>query len=48
VEVHLPGRSPLLGVAEGVDDHGRLLVRDDADGDHALAAGDVVHVRARR
>jgi len=45
VEVHLPGRAPLTGAAEGVDDEGRLLVRDDAGRDHALAAGDVVHVR---
>jgi len=45
VAVHLPGRGPLTGTAEGVDDEGRLLVRDDAGGDHALAAGDVVHVR---
>lgn len=45
VEVQLPGRPPLAGVCEGVDDDGRLLVRDDAGGDHALAAGDVVHVR---
>ena len=45
VAVHLPGRPPLEGVCEGVDDDGRLLVRDDTGGDHALAAGDVVHVR---
>jgi len=45
VSVELPGRTPLVGTAEGVDDDGRLLVRDAAGGDHALAAGDVVHVR---
>ena len=45
VEVHLPAGPPLVGTAEGVDDDGRLLVRDDAGADHALAAGDVVHVR---
>lgn len=45
VVVQLPGREPLVGTAEGVDDDGRLLVRDDAGADHALAAGDVVHVR---
>ncbi len=34
----------LVGVATGVDDSGRLLV--DADGSrHAIAAGDVVHLR---
>jgi BirA family biotin operon repressor/biotin-[acetyl-CoA-carboxylase] ligase len=45
VSVHLPGGSRLDGVAEGVDDDGRLLVRDVAGAAHALAAGDVVHVR---
>lgn len=46
VAVELPGGT-VRGTAEGVDDDGRLLVRDDADGGvlHALAAGDVVHVR---
>lgn len=46
VVVHLPGAAELAGVAEGVDDDGRLLVRDADDVLHALAAGDVVHVRA--
>jgi BirA family transcriptional regulator, biotin operon repressor / biotin---[acetyl-CoA-carboxylase] ligase len=45
VEVHLPGGAPLAGRCEGVDDEGRLLVRDRAGTVHALAAGDVVHVR---
>jgi BirA family biotin operon repressor/biotin-[acetyl-CoA-carboxylase] ligase len=45
VEVLLPGRLGMQGLCEGVDDNGRLLVRDDAGGDHAIAAGDVVHVR---
>lgn len=45
VTVQLPGSPLLLGVCEGVDDDGRLLVRDDQGGDHVLAAGDVVHVR---
>lgn len=44
VEVHLPGGN-LSGVAEGVDDQGRLLVLDGQHRVHALAAGDVVHVR---
>jgi BirA family biotin operon repressor/biotin-[acetyl-CoA-carboxylase] ligase len=48
VEVHLPGAPALVGVAEDVDDDGRLLVRDDVGADHALAAGDVVHVRAQK
>lgn len=40
VEVHLPDGSVLAGLADGVDEHGRLVV----DG-LAVAAGDVVHVR---
>ena len=45
VEVSLPGgRAPLEGVAEGIDEAGRLLVRA-RDGMHTVAAGDVVHVR---
>ncbi len=45
VEVTLPGRSaPLRGVAEEVDDEGRLVV-SASGGREALAAGDVVHVR---
>jgi BirA family biotin operon repressor/biotin-[acetyl-CoA-carboxylase] ligase len=46
VAVQLPEGVRLEGVAEGVDDEGRLLVRT-AEGEppHALAAGDVVHVR---
>jgi len=48
VAVQLPDGARLEGVAEGVDDDGRLLVRtgDERGGTpHALAAGDVVHVR---
>lgn len=45
VQVHLPGRAALTGTCEGVDDDGRLLLRDDEGSGHALAAGDVVHVR---
>jgi BirA family transcriptional regulator, biotin operon repressor / biotin---[acetyl-CoA-carboxylase] ligase len=44
VRVVLPARAELLGTAVGVDLDGRLLVRS-ADGEHAVAAGDVVHVR---
>ncbi|WP_426562482.1 biotin--[acetyl-CoA-carboxylase] ligase [Angustibacter sp. McL0619] len=44
VRVELPGGESLQGEAEGVDDEGRLLVRD-GQRVHALAAGDVVHVR---
>jgi BirA family biotin operon repressor/biotin-[acetyl-CoA-carboxylase] ligase len=45
VRVHLPDGAALEGVAEGVDDDGRLVVRDVAGAAHPLAAGDVVHVR---
>jgi BirA family biotin operon repressor/biotin-[acetyl-CoA-carboxylase] ligase len=45
VAVQLPEGVRLEGVAEGVDDDGRLLVRTVAGTPHALAAGDVVHVR---
>ncbi|WP_460337187.1 biotin--[acetyl-CoA-carboxylase] ligase [Actinoallomurus acanthiterrae] len=50
VRVELPGGAPgapggvLTGEAVDVDENGRLVVRA-ADGDHALSAGDVVHVR---
>jgi BirA family transcriptional regulator, biotin operon repressor / biotin---[acetyl-CoA-carboxylase] ligase len=47
VAVELPSVT-VRGVAEGVDDSGRLLVRSGDGPDatvHALAAGDVVHVR---
>ncbi len=44
VQVQLPSAPALDGVAEGVDDAGRLLVRDDAGQLHPLAAGDVTHV----
>jgi BirA family biotin operon repressor/biotin-[acetyl-CoA-carboxylase] ligase len=44
VRVELPGASFLTGRASGVDDIGRLLV-SAADGEHAVSAGDVVHVR---
>jgi BirA family biotin operon repressor/biotin-[acetyl-CoA-carboxylase] ligase len=45
VQLHLPGRQPLLGHCAGVDDEGRLLVRDLAGRTQPFAAGDVVHVR---
>ncbi|WP_091231753.1 biotin--[acetyl-CoA-carboxylase] ligase [Microbacterium sp. 3J1] len=47
VRVSLPGDRLLEGVAVALDGEGRLVVR--ADGvDHAVSAGDVVHVRASR
>jgi BirA family biotin operon repressor/biotin-[acetyl-CoA-carboxylase] ligase len=45
VELHLPGREPLLGRCDGVDDDGRLLLLEGSGREHAYAAGDVVHVR---
>lgn len=47
VRVELPGGvAPLTGVAQEVDDDGRLVVDVDG-GPVAVAAGDVVHVRPR-
>ncbi|WP_430645951.1 biotin--[acetyl-CoA-carboxylase] ligase [Agromyces sp. GXS1127] len=46
VRVELPGGAELVGVAERLDDDGRLVVRDDENGDEqAVAAGDVTHLR---
>jgi BirA family biotin operon repressor/biotin-[acetyl-CoA-carboxylase] ligase len=46
VRVQLPGGADLVGVATGIDDSGRLLVRDRTDGAvQAVAAGDVTHLR---
>ncbi|MFJ4224628.1 biotin--[acetyl-CoA-carboxylase] ligase [Microbacterium sp. NPDC089695] len=44
VDVSLPGSRRLTGTATGIDHDGRLMVRAD-DGEHVVAAGDVVHVR---
>jgi BirA family biotin operon repressor/biotin-[acetyl-CoA-carboxylase] ligase len=44
VQVQLPDQQVLSGEAIDVDGQGRLVVRD-ATGDHAVGAGDVVHVR---
>lgn len=46
VRVELPGDQRLLGVATGVGADGTLLVRADDGAEHAMSAGDVVHVRA--
>jgi len=45
VRVDLPGGAVLTGRATGVDPGGRLIVTG-ADGETAVGAGDVVHVRA--
>jgi BirA family biotin operon repressor/biotin-[acetyl-CoA-carboxylase] ligase len=47
VEVQRPGTEPVRGVADEVDDAGRLVVTERGGGREALAAGDVVHVRPR-
>jgi BirA family biotin operon repressor/biotin-[acetyl-CoA-carboxylase] ligase len=50
VQAHLPDGTTLVGLADGVDDDGRLLILEESDGSvtdrqHALSAGDVVHIR---
>lgn len=47
VRVDQPGLAPLRGVAEGLDDDGRLLVRpgDGSSTVVAVSAGDVTHLR---
>ena len=45
VRVSVPSGEIIAGQADGVDDSGRLLVHDAKGVTHALAAGDVTHVR---
>jgi BirA family biotin operon repressor/biotin-[acetyl-CoA-carboxylase] ligase len=46
VRVELPGGGELLGVAQRLDDDGRLVVVDRENGEEqAVAAGDVTHLR---
>jgi BirA family biotin operon repressor/biotin-[acetyl-CoA-carboxylase] ligase len=46
VRVELPGGARIFGSAETVDDHGQLVVKDDANGSlQHVAAGDVTHLR---
>ncbi|MCZ4122102.1 biotin--[acetyl-CoA-carboxylase] ligase [Streptomyces sp. H39-S7] len=44
VRAELPGGRELAGTAVGVDDDGRLVLAT-ADGEQAVGAGDVVHIR---
>ncbi|SCL54992.1 BirA family transcriptional regulator, biotin operon repressor / biotin-[acetyl-CoA-carboxylase] ligase [Micromonospora citrea] len=44
VRVLLPGGGELVGTATGIDPDGRLVVRAP-DGEHRVAAGDVLHLR---
>jgi len=49
IQAQLPDGTTLSGLADGVDDEGRLLVREQPEGPesriHALSAADVVHIR---
>lgn len=45
VRVHLPGDKELLGECVGVADDGLIQVRSEDGETHAIAAGDVVHLR---
>jgi BirA family biotin operon repressor/biotin-[acetyl-CoA-carboxylase] ligase len=45
IKVRLPPGGTLDGTATGIDDDGRLTVRDDLDVIHPVSAGDVVHLR---
>lgn len=46
VRVEKPGGDQLVGMAEDVDPQGRLLVHPDGGERVAVAAGDIVHLRA--
>jgi BirA family transcriptional regulator, biotin operon repressor / biotin---[acetyl-CoA-carboxylase] ligase len=46
VRVQLPGSEAIDGTADGIDSTGCLVVRT-SEGDRAISAGDVVHVRPR-
>jgi len=46
VDLHLPGGDGVRGIVSGVDDDGRLLLRDDATGaERGWLVGDVTRVR---
>jgi len=45
VRVELPGGAQLHGRAVGIDELGRLQVRDDAEQLTSVAAGDIIHLR---
>ena len=48
VRVELPGGEQRHGTAVGIDEFGRLEVRDDAGRVTAVAAGDIIHLRSSR
>jgi BirA family biotin operon repressor/biotin-[acetyl-CoA-carboxylase] ligase len=45
VRIELPGGAALLATAVDVDRDGHLVVRDADGAEHAVSAGDVIHVR---
>ncbi|WP_229660652.1 biotin--[acetyl-CoA-carboxylase] ligase [Marmoricola endophyticus] len=45
VRAELPGGGVLEGRADRLDEHGRLVLTDDAGEPHVVGAGDVVHLR---
>jgi BirA family biotin operon repressor/biotin-[acetyl-CoA-carboxylase] ligase len=45
VQAELPGGVILTGNAVGLDNSGALLITDAAGTTHAVAAGDVIHLR---
>ena len=45
VHVELPGGGHLEGIAEDVDERGRLVLRDAEGTSHRLDVGDIVHAR---
>jgi BirA family biotin operon repressor/biotin-[acetyl-CoA-carboxylase] ligase len=45
VRVLLPGDKQIVGEAVDVDDLGRLVLREPSGAEHAVSAGDVIHVR---
>jgi len=48
VRAELPGGSALVGTATGIDEHGRLLLADEAGQVSAVGAGDIIHLRPVR
>jgi BirA family biotin operon repressor/biotin-[acetyl-CoA-carboxylase] ligase len=47
VRAELPGGDTLTGTATAIEDTGRIVI-STADGEHAVGAGDVVHLRPAR
>jgi BirA family biotin operon repressor/biotin-[acetyl-CoA-carboxylase] ligase len=46
VRIDQPGAERIVGTAVDVDHAGRLVVRAESGATRAVAAGDVVHLRA--